>query len=45
MMLPHHERPSFTQKNKQTKGKIIVLYVLNFTFLAGKLEGKRFCTE
>ena len=29
----------------KTKVKIIVLYILIFTFLVSKLEDKRFCTE
>jgi hypothetical protein len=29
----------------KTTGKIIVLYILIFTFLDSSLEDKRFCTE
>ena len=37
--LPQYERPN------KTTCKIIVLYILIFVFLNGKLEDKRFCTE
>jgi hypothetical protein len=29
----------------KTKGKILVLYILIYIFLGGKLEDKKFCTE